>query len=643
MVLNFFICSPNREKRGWMGDGAVSANQCVTNFNALTIYRSWTRSMTDNQLINAAANPDAAGIVDVIVPACGTPPSSGDAAWSFAIAEITYQLYRQYGTADIVTDMYLPMKRYFQFLVNRTDPTVGIMISQGVYGDWDAAFNRTMYVANTKEICGTSSYMFMAQYLIQLCVAAGYPEDAAYYTNILSVSVDKYNSYYGNNLTLQNGAYGDGIEQTPTILPLALDFVNATYYTLVSNWLINDVESRGNHLTTGSTGTRHFFEVLTRLGRLDLAAVVAAQDTFPSHGYWVTQGATTAWENWSGVADAQHPPNPTHNHIFLGSHSGWMYENLLGIKQTPDSYGYKHILLQPPVLDTLPSMSGSMHIRQGMIFFAWSWVNNQSGTSMIRMNITIPDNSWGTVLIPILGLLNPTVTEGYSGMNIYQNAQFTYINGITNGSIVTLQNNKFVSLDLYGGAYSFATNHGNNYYNNGGVMKNYQIAQCQRYEVGKVTEDTVILNISCKNDYYSTGGGENDVFEGYNRTVDGDSLRIDSVLRGTLVVTKKRRKNQEELEKGEMDHASLQKKFLSNKKVHPSTNVYQHRYLFTSIVERLCLGKKRSPPGQCIVTYQDLVKESYPVDLWSGVVEDDGPRDVSVCVKMTCSDRWGNN
>ena len=93
------------------------------------------------------------------------------------------------------------------------------------------------------------------------------------------------------------------------------------------------------------------------MGRTDLAAAVAAQDSFPSHGYWsasgaglcdprnvhilanppcrIVNGGTTCWENWSGDADDQHPPPPTHDHIFLCSSTYWFYTTLLGIRQPP--------------------------------------------------------------------------------------------------------------------------------------------------------------------------------------------------------------------------------------------------------------------------------------------------------------------
>ena len=50
-------------------------------------------------------------------------------------------------------------------------------------------------------------------------------------------------------------------------------------------------------MATGAFGCRSLYPLLTRLGRSDLAAILAAQDYFPSPGWWVTQGATMAWES----------------------------------------------------------------------------------------------------------------------------------------------------------------------------------------------------------------------------------------------------------------------------------------------------------------------------------------------------------
>ena len=59
---------------------------------------------------------------------------------------------------------------------------------------------------------------------------------------------------------------------------------------------------------------------------LETRLQVATQTTYPSFGWWLGQGATTCWENYSGKPDPSHPPTPTHNHIFLcGGLGEWLY------------------------------------------------------------------------------------------------------------------------------------------------------------------------------------------------------------------------------------------------------------------------------------------------------------------------------
>ena len=60
-----------------MGDAEAAAWSAVANFDAAAIYRSWVRSMLDNQDVNTEANPDLFGAVNSIVPpgACTIDPT----------------------------------------------------------------------------------------------------------------------------------------------------------------------------------------------------------------------------------------------------------------------------------------------------------------------------------------------------------------------------------------------------------------------------------------------------------------------------------------------------------------------------------------------------------------------------------------
>ena len=83
-------------------------------------------------------------------------------------------------------------------------------------------------------------------------------------------------------------------------------------------------------------------------GHHELATRLARQDTFPSWGYEVRQGATTIWERWNswtpehGFAD---PGMNSLNHAALGSVADWLHEHLAGL--APGAPGYRTMLVRP--------------------------------------------------------------------------------------------------------------------------------------------------------------------------------------------------------------------------------------------------------------------------------------------------------
>jgi hypothetical protein len=310
-----------------------------------------------------------------------------------------------------------------------------------------------MYTPNTKEACATAAYMRMLQHAVALAPIAGHPEQAARFQALFDAAVAPYNAYYALNLA--NGTYGDGIEQTLAVIPLALRIVPAEHLAAVQSWLLHDIETtRALHLTTGATGTRFVFEVLSAMGRTDLAAVVAAQSTFPSHGYWVTQGATTCWENWSGEEGLDHPPAPTHNHIFLCSHVGWMFDTLLGLSRPPEASGpaaFSAVAMAPPLIDSLPSMSGAVESVRGRVALAWAW-QGAPMASLFALNASLPPTVRGSISVPVIGLSNPTVTE--SGAVVFANG--AYVPGVA-GVSGAARAGSYVVLNVGSGDYSFTT------------------------------------------------------------------------------------------------------------------------------------------------------------------------------------------
>ena len=59
-------------------------------------------------------------------------------------------------------------------------------------------------------------------------------------------------------------------------------------------------------------------DTLTRFGAADVALSILLNDTYPSLGYMVSEGATTLWEAWEGGRTEQHS---SWNHIMFGGKS----------------------------------------------------------------------------------------------------------------------------------------------------------------------------------------------------------------------------------------------------------------------------------------------------------------------------------
>lgn len=147
------------------------------------------------------------------------------------------QVVVQFNDTATLRATYPAIRSYLGYLSRCTDPKLGIMINQSIWGDWDAAFARADYVPVTAPICATANMMHIAQLLVQLAPLAGFGEDVPGYEALLASSVTPFNDYYA--LNLNNGTYVDGTEQTPALMALVIGFVPDEHVAATQNWLIH--------------------------------------------------------------------------------------------------------------------------------------------------------------------------------------------------------------------------------------------------------------------------------------------------------------------------------------------------------------------------------------------------------------------
>jgi alpha-L-rhamnosidase len=184
-----------------------------------------------------------------------------------------------------------------------------------------------------------------------------------------------------------------------------------------AQFLVNDIKSRRNHLSTGFLGTSHLCHVLSRYGFTDTAYDLLLQETYPSWLYPVKMGATTIWERWDGQktdSTFQDPGMNSFNHYAYGAIGDWMYRVSAGIELLMP--GYKHIIIQPHPSKRLNYAKASFESSYGTIASGWE---RKDGKIIVK--IKIPANTRATIILPVN--IASKVTE--SGKTISGNTDFT--------------------------------------------------------------------------------------------------------------------------------------------------------------------------------------------------------------------------
>lgn len=160
--------------------------------------------------------------------------------------------------------------------------------------------------------------------------------------------------------------------QTSYVLALMFNLLPEDMREKSAKLLVDDIKSRGNHLSTGFLGTPYLCHVLSDNGYTDVAYDLLLQKTYPSWLYPVTMGATTIWERWDGQkpdSTFQDKGMNSFNHYAYGAIGDWMYRVSAGLDtKTP---GYRHLLIRPNPTKLLTHSKASFESSYGHTQSGW--------------------------------------------------------------------------------------------------------------------------------------------------------------------------------------------------------------------------------------------------------------------------------
>ena len=425
---------PHREKGAYTGDGQVIAETSMYDFHMAPFYMKWLDDMRDAQ------EPD--GRIPNTAPTL-VGGMGGGVGWGSAYILIPWWMNHYYDDTRILEEHYPTMKKYIHYLrnlaridENPNEPYIINFFEQFWYslGEWHSP---GMSDCPNHAVVNTFYYYYDTWLMSQIAEKLGHKDDARQFLALSDTIKHEFNKKF---LNTETNLYGlDSTYQTYQIIALVGNLVPEEHREGVMKTIIDDIHARDNHLNTGIIGTKYLWPTLVDAGYNNLAYEIAAQETYPSFGFWIVNNSTTLLEGWRGI---------TGNHQMFGSVTEYFYKHLAGIQSPMEgktTKGFKHINIQPYIPDKLDAVTASVNTVSGKIISDWK--KNAGG---FEISLSIPANTTATFAVPLEGK-NIKITEGST--LIWENDSF---NNKVTGVTQIEKNTDRLNISLLSGRYSFS-------------------------------------------------------------------------------------------------------------------------------------------------------------------------------------------
>jgi alpha-L-rhamnosidase len=384
-------CPQRDERLGWTGDAQAFCRTAAFNFDVSAFFTKWLKDV--------AADQRPAGEVPVVIPDVldkqGSGTASTSAGWGDVAVIAPWTMYLVYGDKKLLETQYPSMKTWVEYI--RKKAGEGMIWKGGsIYGDWlfyhPPVNNHSEPDGFTEhDFIATAFYAYSTDLLAKAAHELGKADDELYYNRLFN----QIKQVFINEYVTPAGRVGTN-SQTSYILALKFNLLPENLREKAAKFLVEDIRSRRNHLSTGFLGTVFLCHVLTEEGYTDVAYDLLLQETYPSWLYPVKMGATTIWERWDGQktdSTFQDAGMNSFNHYAYGAIGDWMYRVSAGIEANKP--GYKDIFIRPHLTQRLDYSKATLESPYGTIASGWE---RKDGKIIVR--VKVPVNTKATIWLP---------------------------------------------------------------------------------------------------------------------------------------------------------------------------------------------------------------------------------------------------
>ncbi|MBQ7294139.1 MAG: family 78 glycoside hydrolase catalytic domain [Clostridia bacterium] len=353
---------PQIERRGYTGDGQITAPAVFRTLGAKEFYKKWIADIAD-------AQDRVTGLVQNTAPF--TSSGGGPGGWGIAIIKVPYEYWKYYGDERPARLIFHEMMHYLDFmeehcdfgLVTRTEPAGAWCL-----GEWCLPYLKPEL---PPPFVNTYFYIKAMQMGAELANVFGHPE----YVMLLNDRIEHHkkaiNAAYLNDFPRYGTQYLGGTQGADAF---ALDIGLGNESTVQC---LIDKYDKLDTFDTGIFGTEVVTRMLFKYGRGDIAVKLITAEEPYGFGAWKKQGATTFWEYWM-------KPSRSLSHPMFGSPVASFFDGILGIEQCEGSIGYSKITVKPADIKGLDRVSGSITTPKGVI--SVSYTRKEDGTLDVKVD-----------------------------------------------------------------------------------------------------------------------------------------------------------------------------------------------------------------------------------------------------------------
>ena len=391
-ILNNFQGKPTDtpvwEKNGWLGDVSCSLESMMYNFDMSTFLSSFVDTVADCYCEYGTV-PDFVPVVDW--------GNSNSPVWNTFFVFAVRALFDYCGKSDYAKKMYPLLRRFTTEYIDRMKSKGFVWDERGL-ADWVAPSGVEdkacgCMASEGAEICSTAYVYKMLRDMCYIAEITGNNCDCDEYKKAAEVICNAFNDKFYNKekgiyettFWKQEGNRDSSYRQTSNLVPLAFGMVPEEYRKTVAEKLNEDVVRREYHLDTGCIGTKYILPVLINYGYADTAFKVLTQNTYPSWGFWLENGADSAWESWETDTRSE-------NHYFMSTYEESLYSHYAGICDVKN--GYENFTVKPCLDASFEYINAFVDSPKGRIESRWKKENGA-----VNIKITVPKGSTAKIIL----------------------------------------------------------------------------------------------------------------------------------------------------------------------------------------------------------------------------------------------------